>query len=330
MGEFASTFGIMFKAMVQLLLIAVLAGLLVRRKWVTQDQVKVLAVITVNILLPCMIFSNIVKTFHPAATPGWWGLPILGVGISLAGLAMGWLLFRRELPRKNLMLAMASLHNSGYMALPLAKMAYPEQFDRFAMLTFLFILGYSPMLWSVGKRLCTTVDNAGSIGQPLPGAGWRGFITPPFVANIASVLLVLVGLAGFIPAVAVDSLDMLGEATVPIATFVLGATVGSITLTRLPAWSDAARAIGIKLVLLPALMITVLGALKAWTTVTIDPLMGNFLVIQSATAPATALALQVRKYGGDEQLTGGLLFISYLLCTLTLPLWLGVWGALAP
>jgi predicted permease len=323
MEAFSGTFFIMFRAMVQLLLIAVLAGFLVRRRWITQEQIRSLAAVTVNVLLPSMIFSNIIKTFHPAVTPGWWLLPILGVAVSSAGLVMAWLLFRRELPKKNLMLAMAALQNSGYMALPLGKMAYPEQFDRFAMLTFLFILGYSPLLWSVGKRLCTTC-NAGSIGQPL-GGGWRGFITPPFTANLVAVTLVLTGLGRFFPSVVTESLDMLGSATVPVATFVLGATVGGIVLTRMPPWSDAVRAIGVKLVLLPALLVTVLGALTAWTAVRIDPLMGNFLVIQAASAPATALALQVRKYGGDEQQTGSLLLISYAVCTVTLPLWLAVW-----
>lgn len=326
MEAFAQTFGLMFRAMVQLLLIAVLAGFLVRRKRVTQEQIKSLAAITVNILLPAMIFSNIVKTFRPGETPGWWGLPLLGVGVSLVGLAMAWLLFRRELPGKNLMLAMASLHNSGYMTLPLGKMAYPEQFDRFAMLTFLFILGYSPFLWSVGKRLCCPACGPDGKGSD---EGWRGFITPPFTANVVAIVLVLAGLAGWLPSVAVESMDMLGSATVPVATFVLGATVGGIVLSRLPPWSDAVRAIGIKLVLLPALMITVLGALQAWTSVRIDPLMGNFLVIQSATAPATALALQVRKYGGDEQTTGSLLLVSYILCTLSLPLWMAAWGWVA-
>jgi predicted permease len=312
----------MFTAMVQLLLIAVLAGFLVRRAWVSQEQIRSLAAVTVNVLLPAMIFSNIVKTFHPAETPGWWLLPILGVAISSAGLGMAWLLFRRELPRKNLMLAMAALQNSGYMALPLGKMAYPEQFDRFATLTFLFILGYSPLLWSVGKRLCT---NGPGPADPPAAGGWRGFITPPFTANLVSVALVLAGVAGFIPTDLVASADLLGSATVPVATFVLGATVGGIVFSRLPPWQDAVRSIGVKLVLLPALMVTVLAALTAWTVVPIDSLMGNFLVIQAASAPATALALQVRKYGGDEQQTGSFMLISYALCTVTLPLWLAVW-----
>jgi len=323
MEAFNATFWVIFRAMMQLLLIGVLAGFLVRRKWIAQDQIRALAVITVNVLLPAMIFSNIVKQFNPGATPGWWALPILGVGVSSAGLIMAWLLFRRELPQKNLMLALAALQNSGYMALPIGKMAFPDQFDRFALFTFLFILGYNPFLWSVGKRLATTVAGNGESG------GWRGFITPPFVANVTSVLLVLIGVAGWIPKVVVESADMLGSATVPVATFVLGATVGGIALSRMPPWADAVRAIGVKLALLPALMVTVLAAITAWTTMRIEPLLGHFLVIQAASAPATALALQVRKYGGDEQRLGSLMLLSYSLCLVSLPLWLALWGMLS-
>jgi predicted permease len=320
MTGFTATFLVMFRAMLQLLLIAVLAGFLVRRKWVSQEQIRSLAAITVNVLLPCMIFVNIARQFNPGATPGWWMLPILAVAISSAGLLMAWLLFRRELPRKNLMLAMAALQNSGYMALPLGKMAYPDQFDRFALFTFLFILGYSPFLWSVGKHL-TTAEGA-SLESSFR---WRGLITPPFCANLAAVALVLVGAAGWIPSVVLESVDLLGSATVPVATFVLGATVGGIALSVWPPWADAVRAIGVKLVLLPGLMVTVLTALTAWTPLRVEPLLGNFLVIQAASAPATALALQVRKYGGDAQQTGSMLLISYTLCLVTLPLWLGLW-----
>lgn len=323
MVEFSATFSLMFMAMLQLLLIGILGGLLVRRTWVTQEQVKSMAAVTVNVLLPCMILANILKQFDPSASPNWWILPILGVALSGAGLLMAWLLFRRELPSKNLLLAMAALQNSGYMALPLGKMAYPDQFDRFALLTFLFLLGYSPMLWSLGKRL--TTHPAGSIGQPI-GGGWRGFITPPFIANVVAVFLVLTGVNVLIPGMVVESAELLGSATVPVATFVLGATVGGIALGVWPPWWDAVRAIGVKLVLLPALLVTVLTALTAWTTLRVEPLLGNFLVIQAASAPATALALQVRKYGGDEQQTGSLLLLSYALCTLTLPLWLGLWN----
>jgi len=324
MEAFSATFWLLFRAMLQLLLIAVLAGWMVRRRWLTQDQIRALAATTVNVLLPAMIAANVLKQFRPAETPGWWALPLLGVGISSAGLGLAWLLFRRELPRKNLMLAMAALQNSGYMALPIGRMAFPDQFDRFALFTFLFILGYSPFLWSVGKRLATQGAGGGV------AAGWRGFVTPPFVANLAAVLLVLAGAAPAIPAVVIEAADLLGSATVPVATFVLGATVGGIALSRPPPAWDAIRALGVKLVLLPALMMSLLGAMAAWTPFRVEPLLGHFLLIQAASAPATALALQVRKYGGDAQQTGSLLLVSYSLCLVTLPLWLALWGAVNP
>ncbi len=320
MGIFWQTFGLMARAMGQILLIALAAGILVRRKWVLDDQVRALAAVTVHVLLPCMIFANLVRQFNPWHTPGWYGLPLLGVGLSMTGLLMARLLFRRDWRNKKLLLAMSSLQNAAYMSLPIGRIIYPEtdRFDRFAMYCFLFILGYSPFLWSVGKVLTAEAGSSWS-------GGWRGFVTPPFVANVLGVMGAFLLASRWIPSLVLETADLLGSATVPLATFVLGATVGGVSLRRLPTFFDAGRALLVKLVLLPALLVTVLAVLTAWWGVHVHPELGDFLVIQAASPPATALALQVRKYGGDAQQTGALLMILYFTCTVTLPLWAALW-----
>jgi predicted permease len=58
-------------------------------------------------------------------------------------------------------------------------------------------------------------------------------------------------------------------------------------------------------------------------------LLAEFFVIEAAAAPAVALVLQVRTYGGNEQRVGAVMFLSYLACTVTLPAWVAVWRLLA-
>jgi predicted permease len=59
-----------------------------------------------------------------------------------------------------------------------------------------------------------------------------------------------------------------------------------------------------------------------------NPLLADEMIIQSAAAPATALILQVRTYGGDLKKIGGITFISYLITLIAIPLWLTVWKIL--
>jgi len=319
MDLFWQTFGLMSQAMSQILLIAVAAGFLVRRGWVQDHEIQALAAVTIHVLLPCMIFSKLLQQFDPWATPGWYGLPLIGIGLSGTGLLVARLLFRRDWREKRLLLAMSSLQNAAYMSLPIGRIIFREtaSYDRFAMYCFLFILGYSPLLWSVGKALTSETNGTRS--------GWRGFITPPFVANVLGVVAAFVAAGRWLPRLLLESASLLGEATVPLATFVLGATVGGISFRRPPALSDATRVVLVKLILLPALMVTALAALAVWRGHSLPPILGDFLVIQAASPPATALALQVRKYGGDAQQTGAMLLLLYLLCTVTLPLWVALW-----
>jgi len=85
---------------------------------------------------------------------------------------------------------------------------------------------------------------------------------------------------------------------------------------------DGLKVVIVKFILLPALV--VLG-LSLSGLAARDSLMADFLVIQAASAPATALVLQVRKYGGDEQKVGAIMLLCYLVCILLMPLWMTVW-----
>ena len=58
------------------------------------------------------------------------------------------------------------------------------------------------------------------------------------------------------------------------------------------------------------------------------PVLANLLVIQASAPAATAIILQVRAYGGDVRKTGNMMFLSYLICLIALPLWLAVWATI--
>ena len=60
---FADAFGPTFRAMAQIALIALLAGFLVRRGFISQTHIHSLSLLTVDIFLPCLIFSKIMAGF---------------------------------------------------------------------------------------------------------------------------------------------------------------------------------------------------------------------------------------------------------------------------
>lgn len=310
---FIGTLGAVFKVF----MIMVAAGILVRKKIINDQQINGLSFVTVNILLPCLIFSNIVLTFNPRSLPLWWVLPLIGAGMIAVGLMFGALLFRRQLPAKKNMLPLCSIQNAGYLILPLGQALFPAEFDRFANYTFLFLLSVGPLLWSVGKFLTTS-------GQE-EKLSMKGLMTPPLVANLAALAVVFTGTAKYIPELLLEPVEMLGQAAVPVANFVLGAVLGGLSLRLKPYIQDAVKTNLVKLGLVPMLTVLVLYILRSYN---FDPLLANFLVLQASAAPATGLILQLRQYGGDERKISSIMLISYIACVVMLPFWVALWNSL--
>jgi predicted permease len=315
---FVNSFAGTFQAVLQILLIALAAGILMRKKVLSQDQLKAMSAVVVRVLLPCLTFSNIIINFHPDKLKIWPLIPISAVLMVGIGLLFAAVLFWPNVNAKKHLFAPSSLQNAGYLILPLGKILYPNQFDEFAMYCFLYILGISPLLWSMGKYLVSS--------QPDEKPTFAGLFTPPFVANIAAVVIVLLKLQWLIPDVVLNSTDLLGSAAVPVATFILGAVLGSIVFSIKSHVADAIKVLLVRLVLVPIITIGIL--LLAGLNANY-PLLCDLLVLQSSSSPATAIILQVKHYGGKEQEIGSILLLSYVACIVTIPFWLAVWRVIA-
>jgi len=314
MDLFTTTAAATLLGILKIFLVILLAGFLVRRRILTDAMVTALTQATIVLFLPCLILDKIIVNLSPAEFPLWWTLPLASIGMALAGLALASMVFVRDLPAKRNMLAVASMQNAGYLILPIGAALYPAQFDEFALYVSLFILGFNPILWSVGKLLATD----GAPQEP----GWRGLLNPPLVACLAAIALVLTGVSRLIPTPVLETIELLGQGAVPVATVALGAMLGGMSLALRPYLWDITRVLVVKYGLLPALTVAVLSITGIGAT---NPLLARFLVLQAASAPAVGLILQVRAYGGDEQKVGTVMLVSYLACIISLPVWLAVW-----
>ncbi len=311
---FAAAFSGTLSAIAVIFLVVLVCVFMARRGLITQAQIGGLSAATVNLFLPCLIFSKVVEHFKPSSQPGWWALPLAGIVMALVGTGLGALAFARQLPAKKDMLPLAGMQNAGYLVLPVGLALYPDRFDTFAVYVFLFILGFNPILWSLGKILVT-----GNSGQK---PRLRDLLTPPLIANLVGIGTALSGAGRILPAPVLGAVELVGAAAVPVATVVLGAVLGGISVRFRPYLGDAARTIAVKFFALPLIVVLVLHAVRLHAA---NPLLAEFFVIEAASAPAVGLVLQVRTYGGDEQRVGTVMFLSYAACTLALPAWVAIW-----
>lgn len=319
MVAFIETFSAALSAMGQLALVVLAAALIIRRGWLQASHVKALSDSVVRVFLPCLIFSNITGTFRPSEFPLWWTLPLAALLISGAGLGLAILVFLPRAAENRQVLPLAFLQNAGYLVLPLGQLLFPADFDRFALYCFLYILVHNPLLWSVGKFL---VSSQGPLR-----ADWRGLLTPPLWANLAALATVFSGLQELLPPPLTGAIHLLGQATVPLATFILGASIGAINPRFRRHAGDIGRVVLVKLILLPAGLIAALLWIPPLRG--LDPLLASMLVLQGASAPATSLLLAVQTYGGPVERVSTILLVANALCLFILPFWVALWSLLA-
>ncbi len=315
---FFDGFFTMLEALARVFLVIIVAGFLVRKKVISQEQITALSKVTVLIFLPALVFANTIKHFNTENFPYWWTLPIIGILMSLIGFIFAAGVFVVDFKKNKNLTAIASMQNAGYLVLPIGQVIYPEHFNEFAILTFLFILGYNPILWTLGKYLSTSSETSIKFKT-------KDLITPPAIANIISLLIVILGVQNIFPTFIIDSVDLVGGAAVPVATFVLGATLGTVSLKKFPKIWNIIRVTFVKYILLPAVTIVILYWFKIYET---NPLLADFFVIQSAAAPATGLILQVRTYGGNVQKVSEMMLLMYVICLIALPFWIAIWHIL--
>ncbi|CCK82099.1 AEC family transporter [Desulfobacula toluolica] len=302
-----------FSAIFQLFLISFAAGILVRRNIVSKSQIQALSVVTVNIFLPCLIIAKTLIRFHPENFTNLWILPVSGILIVMIGLAFSGLAFQLK-PEKKPLMILSSMQNAVYIVLPIGQILFADQFDLFALYCFLLVLGLTPVMWSIGKVMIS--------GKKESRIHWKDFITPPFVAIFISVAAVFTHLSTFIPKSVIASIDLLGQATVPLAVFILGATIGSISFKDMPPLRDILIVTAVKFVLVPSTVFAILYYGKFYISM---PLFCSLMMIQAAAPPATNLILIVKNYGGDTQSISSMMFIQYLICILMMPLWIAAW-----
>jgi predicted permease len=309
----------MFYAVAKILMIAVIAGVLVRRKIISNEHVRGLSEITVMVLLPAMMFSNTINTFKPSETVGWWIIPIIGIAFPFIGLLFSHFIFLHRPQQDKNIFAVASFPNAAYLILPIGKIVFPEQFEEYALYCFLFVMGINPILWSIGKYYSTITGEKYEMN-------WKEFITPPLVANLTAVCLVLLNLHIFIPEIIKEPIELIASATVPMATFILGATLGGISLKIWPKISDLIKMILIKFILIPGVVVCILYFLNIQKH---SALLATFLIIEASAAPATNIIVIIRKYGGDIQQVGSLMLVSYFIAIFAMPFWVAFWDVLS-
>jgi predicted permease len=298
--------------------LVILVGWLARRyRYLTAETTATLSTFVVDITIPALIFTQMLRTIDPVQLHANWYVPLLGGGILLVSLlvalAAAPLLSARDLRPTFLFLVMIA--NWVYLPLPIAQALYGADGTRTVLLT---NVGSQLVLWSLGVWTLRG-------GKPDP-ASLKNLVTNPGL--IATVVGIVV--AVFFPGVkawllAADGKNplyyapfLLGELTIPLSLIVTGAQLGGLDLSDHRPSKTLTGVIVTRLLLAPLVAIVLIALLsRAGLPLPTVPRMVTYII--AAMPVAISCSIFTERFGGDTPLAARSIFLTTLFSIATVP-----------
>ena len=308
-------------------------GLFFRRSGrLTHESEQPLLRLTVDLLMPCLIFDRVLKTDAFVSNPqNLWLPPLLGfghvaVGI-LAGLCIAFLHPKYNglatWKQRRTFAGCVGNYNYGYIPIPLVIAMFPGDARTLGVL-FVQNLGVEIAVWTIVLfTLLGRIDRK----------SLRYLINAPSIAIVLSVSLNLLGNSQFIPHAFHEhiapcfefllmAIHLLGAAGIPLSIILIGTIFADhfhrkeikerfSTTLKIAFWS-----IMIRLVLMPAIFVV----LAVWLPCTGE--IKRVLIIHGAVGSAIFTMALAKHYGGDPKIAFDTILSNSLLSVVTLPLWI--------
>ncbi len=300
-----------FEVISPLIIIGFIGYLLAKVAWFSRAQIDTLTKFTFNLAIPAFLFQQLasadLSTINVNIYSAFY-IPVLGV----YGLA--WAInyyFHQHLQRDRAASAVyalgASYSNNVIVGMPVALMLLGEQV---LPTIFLVVSLHSVMLFGMTSVLAV------SMGQ----FNWRLFLKQTFYNPL---LLAITGGFSFnlmaiaLPVIINDSLLLLGKPAIPLALFLLGASLAYYRIRSEVKFIVTASIL--KLLLLPSLIL-----LTSHVVFQFSAIVTTTLVILSASPTGVNGYLIAKQHNRHQETLAGTVVVTTLVSILSIPLWIWI------
>ena len=302
-------FSLTLEAVVMIIGIGVIGFWILKRKLLPETVIQILSPLAIDIAMPCLVFSNIMKSFNPQLHSNWYYFPLWWVAFTAGALiftiAFSFLVKRtyRSEFRTGLM-----YHNGIFIPLGIIRGVYgPDSVylsDLF-LFTFLFpafFFNTYHFFFDTSKRTTQFTFN------------WRILRNPILIATLVSMALKLTGASAFVPAVVVKIASVVSEMALPMIILIIG---GSIYLDLQKKerirFGEVALFVVVKNIIFPAIVLFMLSTFRLSFNAAL------ILVLSAAAPPITAFPIVTEKAGGNRGIANQMLTASFIASLGSLP-----------
>ena len=178
--------------------------------------------------------------------------------------------------------------------------------EKFIIYTFLYIVGFDIIFWSVGTYFIFKKKDE--------RLKLKSIFTPPIIATLLAVFSVYTGIAKIIPQVFLSPVKMIGDTSFVLSMLILGCWLARIDITLLRRkLLIVLEASALKLLVIP--LVFLLLTIKF----DISSLFGLFIIMQAAMPSAASLPIIVNLYKADSEFVSQGFYLRIFSASLPFP-----------
>lgn len=299
---------------IKLTIITVLGYYFYKKNIIDSKVFNFLIFFVVNFTVPFLGFSHIIENMQRGMEP----LPFLFILLSFAIFGISFILgyifsFKRGHEFKKEFISIVSFQNCGYLPLSLAAFLLPTEIkEKFIIYTFIYMVGFDMIFWSVGSHLIFKKK-----GERLK---LKSVFTPPIIATLSALIFVYADIAKFIPQVLLSPIKMIGDTSFVLSMIILGCWLARIGVSSLrQKILIILEASALKLLVIPFIFLLLTIKLD------VSSLFGLFIIIQAAMPSAVSLPIVVNLHKADSEFVSQGVLLTHIFSIFTIPLWVGLY-----
>jgi len=310
--------GISFHGIMEVLIIGIGGYYLIAGLRKGSSAMDFLSNLVIRVSLPCLVFSNLATNFAPGDIENWWAFPLLAVTINVTGalIALGYVSIDRTVRNRGEFTALVAFQNGTFLPLAFGSVLFgPDRLPHFLNVFFLYSFLQVPTFFTLAVWL---VNADSSLGQRL-----RSLANPPNIATVLGLTFALTGWSNYVPEWVLRPMSAIGSMTATLAAFFIGGIiVTNLMKAKTAEWSEPVKATVFKCLIVPAL-----GALAVYWFRPPE-FIALFTIMQSAMPSALLIALVLPPDEIRQKMVAAGILLSSLVSIITLPLFMGIFGAL--
>ena len=312
-------FNITLQSVASLLAIGLLGFWIIKRHMIPENILQFLAVLAIDIALPCIVFANVITQFSPSSSIIWWQYPIWWLVFSAIALILSLvtMFFSAKATRGEFAISLFFQNGLFFPFVIITGIFGPT--TPYIALLFIFIAFHPSLFFSTNhlffkrSNIKTKKDLKGDKAKSRMRLG--RIVNPVLISTIIAASIKLVGAEKHLPTFMFTVLQLLGGMSIPLLMLILGGSLYVDFQSKGPIYiKEVIKFILIKNIIFPLAFITILVLLRPAYPVAL------IMFLESAVPPITGIPIQTQRHGGNPSITNQFILASFVFSILSIPL----------